>query len=140
MKEPHEFTPDEARKLLSTIFANTSLTDGMTADGEVPLKARAFGVGYTDGVVVGGGYIARLNPTVQFARFWLRHEAEGTLAEFMVFPEPLSGEWAGESLKELGLGDLDEDALAEYENGFHTAYLDTIEVHMRKIAEGDSCN
>ena len=135
MKQPHEFTPEETKKLLGAIFSDTALTDGMTADGEVPLKARAFGVGYTDGVVRAGGYMARFQPTAQFARFWLKHEAEGTLSEFMVFPEPLSGEWAGESLKELGLGDLDEEALAEYENGFHTAFLDTVEVHMQKIAE-----
>lgn len=135
MNQSHDFTPEETRKLLDAIFADTALTDEMTAEGEVPLKARAYGVGYTDGVVRAGGYLANFQPTVQFAHFWVKHEQEGTLHEFMVFPEPLSGEWANESLMELGLGDLDEEALAEYENGFHTAYLDTIEIHMRKIVE-----
>lgn len=32
--------------------------------------------------------------------------------------EPLSGEWAGESLAELELGDVSDEDLADYENGY----------------------
>lgn len=135
MNQPHEYTPEETRKLLDAIFADTALTDEMTAEGEVPLKARAYGVGYTDGVGVAGGVVARERATVDIALLWLALEQDGTLHKFVDFPNPLSGEWANESLMELGLGDWDEEALAEYENGFHTAYLDTIEIHMRKIVE-----
>jgi hypothetical protein len=43
-----------------------------------------------------------------------------------MMPAPLSGEWAGESLTELGLDGATEQELADYEIGFSDAYWATV--------------
>lgn len=43
-----------------------------------------------------------------------------------LMPAPLSGEWAGESLKELGLEGLSVEQLDEYEMAFSDAYWATV--------------
>lgn len=37
-------------------------------------------------------------------------------------PSPLSGEWAGESLAELGLAEASDEELSAYENGFSDGF------------------
>lgn len=53
-----------------------------------------------------------------------RHEGDPEVCD--IEPSWLSGEWAGESLTELGLADATDDELNEYENGAHDAFWDTV--------------
>lgn len=39
-----------------------------------------------------------------------------------IAPAPLSGEWAGESLAELGLAEASDEDLSDYENGYSEAF------------------
>jgi hypothetical protein len=51
-------------------------------------------------------------------------------------PFPLSGEWAGESLRELGLADASDEELTNYEDGFYAGFWDTVLKSARYQLEG----
>lgn len=58
-------------------------------------------------------------------------------------PNPLSGEWAGESISELfglNIGDdmPDDEELAEYENAFQIAFWDSLLGHCKYMTEQES--
>lgn len=58
-------------------------------------------------------------------------------------PNPLSGEWANESISELfglNIGDdmPDDEELADYENGFQIAFWDSLLNHCKYMTEEES--
>ena len=72
------------------------------------------------------------NTTTGTYAMFLKTYDEGDLPDNYLAPSPLSGEWAGESIKEL-LGDLltgndeDDQAILEiYEAGFMDAWYDNL--------------
>lgn len=69
----------------------------------------------------------------QDAMTWITHYENGELGDHYALPEPLSGQWAGESLIELGMGDWDDDMLSQYEESFLEAWLDTYLAYARNV-------
>lgn len=67
---------------------------------------------------------------LEFGTLKTQGQVQGWLDEYeeggVYVPEPLSGEWAGESLSELGMGTWDDDALQAYLDAHTDAYLDTM--------------
>lgn len=71
----------------------------------------------------------------QDAITWITHYENGELGDHYALPEPLSGQWAGESLIELGMGDWDDEMLNQYEDAYLEAWLDTYLAHARNVIE-----
>lgn len=75
------------------------------------------------------------NTTIETYKTFLRLYNEGDLPDDFLCPDPLSGEWADESIRDV-LGDLltDDadidywhgDVFEEYERGFNEAWYDTL--------------
>lgn len=71
----------------------------------------------------------------QDAITWITHYENGELGDHYALPEPLSGQWAGESLIEMGMGDWDDEMLNQYEDSYLEAWLDTYLAHARNVIE-----
>lgn len=71
------------------------------------------------------------------AKEWLDAYETGTLGDAWELPEPLSGEWAGESLSELGMGTWDADTLDAYESAYMQAYIARMLDMVQAVLHGD---
>ena len=71
------------------------------------------------------------------AKEWLDAYETGTLGDVWEIPAPLSGEWAGESLSELGMGTWDEWALDAYESAYRDAYTTRMLDMVQSVLHGD---
>jgi hypothetical protein len=74
-------------------------------------------MGYHHGVSVGTWVIDENTPDDTVRRI-VKGYNEGDPEIMDMAPYPLSGEWTGESLSELGLADADGDDLEDYAIGF----------------------
>lgn len=101
-------------------------------------NSEAYELGYAHGRAR-ASWMWNGNTTDETYSTFLRLYDEGDLPDTYLSPDPLSGEWAGESIPEL-LGDLfpqlqDDDAdvdywnsdiLTDYEDGFRTGWYDEL--------------
>ena len=71
------------------------------------------------------------------AKEWLDAYETGTLGDVWELPEPLSGEWAGESLSELGMSTWDADTLDAYESAYMQAYIARMLDMAHAVLHGD---
>lgn len=71
------------------------------------------------------------------AKEWLDAYEQGTLGDVWELPEPLSGEWAGESLSELGMGTWDEWTLDAYESAYRQAFTERMLDMAHAVLHGD---
>lgn len=71
------------------------------------------------------------------AKEWLDAYEQGTLGDVWELPEPLSGEWAGESLSELGMGTWDEWTLDAYESAYRQAFCERMLDMAHAVLHGD---
>lgn len=71
------------------------------------------------------------------AKEWLDAYETGTLGDAWELPAPLSGEWAGESLSELGMDEWDEWALDAYESAYTQAYIARMLDMVQAVLHGD---
>ena len=71
------------------------------------------------------------------AKEWLDAYETGTLGDVWELPAPLSGEWAGESLSELGMGTWDEWTLDAYESAYMQAYIARMLDMAQAVLHGD---
>jgi len=69
-----------------------------------------------------GSWVIDGNTTTETARWIVTGWDDGDGAVMDLQPACLSGEWAGESLSELGLADASENELDEYETAFAEAF------------------
>jgi len=74
--------------------------------------------------------------TTDFAYDLRYGEAEAWETVYDSVPAWLSGEWAGESLAELGLGHASEDVLDTYEACATHEYIDRVDKLARAAVEG----
>lgn len=91
--------------------------------------------GYVDGKVYASSTIDVDPMSYQDAITWIIHYENGALGDHYALPEPLSGEWAGGSLIELGMADWDDEMLNQYEDAYLESWLDTYLAYVRDVIQ-----
>lgn len=81
----------------------------------LPTQTPIYDAGFAAGTAAGGWVEIS---DVDAARTLLAGYEDGDPEVMDLQPSPLSGEWAGESLAELGLADASDDELCAYEDGY----------------------
>lgn len=87
--------------------------------------------GRTEGTYAGEDTFRYACTSVEACQEWLDAYEQGVLD----VPAPLSGEWAGESLSELGMSTWDEEMLQAYEEAWTGAYMDTVRVLCEAVVQ-----
>ena len=121
------------RTTTTTHASDHTTTQATTHDHTL---TQAYARGERDGLLRAEMYRDEITHPAS-AKEWLDAYETGTLGDVWEVPNALSGEWADESLSELGMDAWDEWALEEYASAHMQAFIARMLDMVQAVLHGD---